>query len=243
MDHTPLYKQLKNKILDDIVNQVYQVDDMIPSQFEYAEKYGVSRVTVRQAINELVYNGVLYTQKGKGTFVKSIPVQYRDHNRLHGFTENIRKNRSVSQTKVLEVTRRTANQKLAQQLRMSIGQPIMHLKRIRYADGIPLALEDAYLNEKMVCGIDFFQDVRDNVSLYRLIREKTDIRFHHAEEAITAVLCGEEASMHLNVRRNDPILFVRRLTYVDEETPFEYCENVIRSDVHSMVVRFNNTDY
>lgn len=240
MDHTPLYKQLKNKILEDIVNQVYKPDELIPSQFEYAQKYGVSRVTVRQAINELIYNGILYTQKGKGTFVKNIPVDLQGYNRLGGFSENWKKTSQQDHTKVLQINKTGANKKLAEKLAMQIGQPIIHIQRLRMASGIQLTVENSYLNCELVENIDFFNELRDNVSLYKLLREKTSITFSYAVETINAVLADSEVSEQLNIKINEPILFVKRTTYMDNEIPFEYCENYARSDVYGVTVRYNS---
>ncbi|MBW8347913.1 GntR family transcriptional regulator [Bacillus sp. IITD106] len=242
MEQLPLYKQLKNKILDDITTGVYKPDDMIPSQMYYSKKFDVSRVTVRQAINELVFNGILYTQKGKGTFVKKIPINYLQDNRLRGFTESLKQNNESRQTKLLEINRIYANKMLSKKLELQIGSPIIHIKRLRIADGITIMLENSYLDFSIVKDINFERDFGDNISLYRLLREKADIQFSYTEEEISAVKCDKPISSLLYIEENEPILFIKRVTYLEKGIPLEYCENYIRSDIHSIAIRFDNKD-
>jgi GntR family transcriptional regulator len=238
--YIPLYKQLKNKIIEDIENQIYKPDDMIPSQMEFVKKYGVSRVTVRQAINELIQSGVLYTQKGKGTFVQKFPIHYRGFNRLHGFSENVEKTGHSPFTKVLGINFIQADKKLSEYLKVEIGHPVVYVKRVRTARGVPLTLENSYLNQERVNRIDFFKQFGDNRSLYQLLRDEAGVRFDYAQENINAVLASPEVARDLGVDVNDPILFIRRVTYESGDIPVEYCENYMRSDVHGIVIRFSN---
>lgn len=235
----PLYKQIKNKIIQDIRNQVYKPGSKIPTQEAFAEKYGVSRVTVRQAIVELVQSGVLYTKRGKGTFVRPLPVPYRGFNRLHGFSENVRKTGRRPASKVLGLDVIQADAKLAQSLQLDIGHPLVYIQRLRMVQQIPVTLENVYLNRSWVETIDFSKELHDDVSLYELLKRRAGIQFQYAEETISAVLAGEEEARRLGVTPQDPILFIRRTTYVDEHSPVEYCENYMRSDVHGIVIRYD----
>lgn len=236
--YIPLYKQIKNRILEDIKNQVYKPDSMIPSQKEFAEKYGVSRVTVRQAITDLTRSGILYSHKGKGTFVRKFPVHYRGFNRLHGFSEDVRKTGQRPAAKLLQLDVVEADKELSESLRVEIGHPLVYLKRLRMAQNLPLTVENVYLNKERVGAIDFRRELRDDVSLYKLLREQAGITLRHAEEMISAVLADEDEANLLGVTVQDPILFIRRVTY-EEDGPVEYCENYMRSDVHGIMIRYD----
>lgn len=242
MSYIPLYKQIKNRIVADIRNQVYKPDSKIPTQEEFAQKYGVSRVTVRQAIVELVQSGVLYTQRGKGTFVRQLPLQYRGFNRLHGFSENVRKTGQRPTSKVLLLDRRPADKTLARELDVEIGHELVYIHRLRLVQDLPVALENVYLNAKWVKGIHFEKDLQDDVSLYELLRSRIGVRFQYADEVIGAVLAEEETAERLGVATKDPILFVRRTSYVGDGTPVEYCENYLRSDIHGILIRYDERD-
>ncbi|NLZ52522.1 MAG: GntR family transcriptional regulator, partial [Thermoanaerobacteraceae bacterium] len=208
--YKPLYKQLKEKILQDISDQIYRPGDKIPSQNELAKLYEVSRVTVKQALNELIYSGILSTQKGKGTFVKDLPFNKYTNNRLEGFTESIEKIGYKAYTKVVDVTAIEANKYLATKLQVEIGHPIILLKRIRMINGVPMSLDISYLNKSMISNIEFTKEFLENKSLYRLLREKANIKFSYAEEKINAVLSDVETSELLKISKGEPILFIKR---------------------------------
>ncbi|HHY42188.1 MAG TPA: GntR family transcriptional regulator [Thermoanaerobacterales bacterium] len=237
--YKPLYKQLKEKIIQDISNQIYKPGDKIPSQNELAKLYDVSRVTVKQALNELIYSGILSAQKGKGTFVKDLPFDKYSNNRLGGFTESIEKIGYKAYTKVVSVTFIDANKYLAGKLQVEIGDPIIHLKRIRMINDVPMSLENSYLNKALINNIEFTKEFLENKSLYRLLKEQAKIDFSYAEEKINAVLCDEEASELLKISKDEPILFIKRKTYTKDNLPIEFCENYVRSDVYNIVIRFN----
>lgn len=237
--YKPLYKQLKEKILQDISNQIYKPGDMIPSQNELAKLYDVSRVTVKQALNELIYSGILSTQKGKGTFVKDLPFDKYTNNRLDGFTESIEKIGYKAYTKVVDVTAIEANKYLATKLQVEIGHPIIYLTRIRIINDVPMSLENSYLNKSLISNIEFTKDFLENKSLYRLLRERAKIKLSHAEEKINAILCDVEVSELLKISKAEPILFIKRKTYIKDNVPIEFCENYVRSDVYNIVIRFN----
>jgi len=235
----PLYKQLKEKILQDISNQIYKPGDKIPSQNELAKIYGVSRVTVKQALSELIYSGILYAQKGRGTFVRDLPFDKYANNRLGGFSESIEKIGYKAYTKVIDVNVIEANQYLATKLQVEIGHLIVHLKRIRMINDVPISLENSYLNKAMIGNIEFTKEFLENKSLYRLLREKSNIKFSHAEEKINAILCDVDVCKLLKISKGEPILFIKRMAYVGGNVPLEYCENYVRSDVYSIVIKFN----
>lgn len=237
--YKPLYKQLKEKILQDISDQIYRPGDKIPSQNELAKLYEVSRVTVKQALNELIYSGILSTQKGKGTFVKDLPFNKYTNNRLEGFTESIEKIGYKAYTKVVDVTAIEANKYLATKLQVEIGHPIILLKRIRMINGVPMSLDISYLNKSMISNIEFTKEFLENKSLYRLLREKANIKFSYAEEKINAVLSDVETSELLKISKGEPILFIKRKTYTRDNIPIEFCENYVRSDAYNIVIRFN----
>lgn len=238
-DYIPLYKQIKKKIIEDISNGIYKPGDAIPTQKWFEKEYGVSRVTVRQAIVDLVSSGILYTQKGKGTFVGNIPLIQNGQNRLEGFTTNIAKVGYKAKSKILEIDMRPSNTKLENKLNTELGKPVLYIKRLRIASNIPVALENSYINYEKFDGLDFKNELKDDMSLYELIQDRSDIVLTNAEERIQAILSTDEISNHLKIIPSDPILFVKRLTYTHGNIPIEYCENYIRSDMYGVSVKYN----
>jgi len=236
--YKPMYKQIKDKILNDIINQVYKPGEIIPSQNEFAKNYGVSRVTVQQAFNELIYSGILYTQKGKGTFVSDLPTDnYND--RISGFSASVERIGYKAYTKVLAIENINANKKLSDALKIEMGQAVIHLKRLRSINDIFVALENSFLPYSMVSQINFDKDKFENKSLYQNLSNNAGIVFGYAEEKIRAIVSSDEVASLLKIDSGEPLLYVKRKTYDIQGQPFEYCENYLRSDIYGISIRMN----
>src|SRR5215471_6136578 len=136
----PRYHQLKEILREKIRAGELKPGDLIPSERELSETYGISRMTARQAITELVNEGVFYREQGKGTFVTRNKIT-QQLMRLTGFTEDIRSRGQLPSTKVLVAEMRPASEVVAEKLRISMGQLVFCIQRLRLADGEPLAIE------------------------------------------------------------------------------------------------------
>src|SRR3989442_12850833 len=136
----PRYYQLKEIMRERVRAGEWQPGDLIPSERELGETYGISRMTARQAITDLVNEGLFYREQGKGTFVSRNKItQQLIH--LTGFTEDIRARGQRPGTRVLSAEMRLADEPTAERLRINPGALIFHLQRLRLADGEPLAIE------------------------------------------------------------------------------------------------------
>src|SRR5260370_13733399 len=143
----PRYYQLREIMRERIRSGEWKPGDLIPSERELGETYGISRMTARQAITDLVNEGLFYRERGKGTFVSQRKVT---HQLIHltGFTEDIRARGQRPGTKVISATMQLADEETAEKLRISLGTPIFRLQRLRLADGEPLAIELSQINFK-----------------------------------------------------------------------------------------------
>jgi DNA-binding GntR family transcriptional regulator len=134
----PRYYQLKELIRDKIRQQEWQPGTAIPSERELVGRYGMSRMTVRQALTELANEGVLHREQGKGTFV-SQDLHPQSLMRLSGFTELIEAQGQQPTTQVLSAQMWPADKRVAQALCLRPGLPVFRLHRLRFATGKPLA--------------------------------------------------------------------------------------------------------
>jgi GntR family transcriptional regulator len=221
----PRYHQLKEILRERIRQGEWKPGDLIPSERELSETYSISRMTARQAITDLVNEGVFYREQGKGTFVAQNRItQQLLH--LTGFTEDIRARGQRPSTKVLSAAMLPADELVAEQLRIEPGTLVFSLRRLRLADDEPLAIEDSALNFKGCEGL-LDEDLEHN-SLYRLLEEKYGMPLMEAEQEIEAGLATSETAEILQIAVGSPVLFTRRTTFTDRNRPIEYARSVYR---------------
>ncbi len=226
----PRYFQLKEIMRERIVSGDWKPGDLIPSERELSETYGISRMTVRQAITELVNEGSLYREQGKGTFVSQRKVT-QQLIRLTGFTEDIRARGQRPGTKLLSAQMVPVDEAAAERLRIKVGVMLIRLQRLRLADGEPLAIEVSQLSFKG-CERLLEEDLENN-SLYWLLETKYSVPPMEAEQELEAGLAGSEEAQLLKIAVGSPVLFTRRTTYTERNQPFEYARAVYRGNKYT----------
>ncbi|MBU9725010.1 GntR family transcriptional regulator [Diplocloster modestus] len=233
----PKYIVIKQDILEKIASGVYVCGDAIPNQQELSQKYNVSRVTVREAVNELKARGILISIKGKGTFVADKIDSYYGTNRLGGLSQNKSQEKGELHSKVLSIEVVPANRGIAQSLKIREGETLIKIHRLRYLDEVCIASEESYLQYQYVNAIDFWNADLEHSSLYSLLREQADIEFKCAEEEIHPVLANDLLAQYFNIEYLTPVLYVKRVTITDDGIPLEYCDNYERGDAAGIRIR------
>jgi GntR family transcriptional regulator len=219
----PRYHQLKEILREQIRNGELKPGSLIPSERELSETYGISRMTARQAVTELVNEGVFYREQGRGTFVAQNRItQQLLH--LTGFTEDIRARGQRPSTKVLSAAMCPADEVTAHRLRIEPGDPVFCLRRLRLADGEPLAIEVSLLNFKG-CEALAEEDFEHN-SLYQLLVAQYGLPLMEADQEIEAGLARADEADILRISVGSPVLLTRRTTYTERNRPVEYARSV-----------------
>lgn len=199
---------------------------VIPSERELCERHEVSRMTARQAVKELVHEGILYREQGRGTFVAGEKIRHETA-RLTSFTQDMRERGMEVSSTTLESGVYNATSVVARMLKIEAGEPIVHIKRIRNADGQPMALETSHLRhgaaERML-DLDL-----DRTSLYGEL-SKLGVNIVGAEQRYEATLVRAEEAKHLGVPSKSPALLVERVTFDNTGKPFEYVKSLYRGD-------------
>lgn len=219
----PRYYQLKEIMREKIRTGEWKPGDLIPSERELGEQYGISRMTARQAITELVNEGLFYREQGKGTFVSRHKIT-QQLIRLTGFTEDIKARGQRPGTRVVSAQMCAADDTTAERLRIKPGLQIFCLQRLRLADNEPLAIESAQISF-MGCEKLLEENLEEN-SLYRLLETKYGLPLLEAEQELEAGLVGTEEAQLLNLPPGSPVLFIRRITYTERNQPIEYARSV-----------------
>ena len=219
----PRYHQLKEILRERVRSGEWKPGDLIPSERELSETYRISRMTARQAVTDLVNEGVFYREQGRGTFVARNKItQQLIH--LTGFTEDISARGQQPSTRALAVEMRPADEFTAERLRIAPGTQIACVQRLRLADGEPLAIEVSQLSfpgcERLL------EEDLEHQSLYHLLESKYGLPLMEAEQELEAGLAGDEEATLLKIAPGSAVLFTRRVTYTDRNQPIEYARSV-----------------
>ncbi|MDQ1000851.1 GntR family transcriptional regulator [Neobacillus niacini] len=230
----PIYHQLEEHIKQQIESGILQEETVIPSEREFAERFQISRMTVRQAINNLVSEGYLKRQKGKGTFVNKKKVE-QELQGMTSFTEDMLSRGMNPSSTLLSFQIIPADKKTAGDLRIEENDSVYKIKRIRLADGAPMALETAYIPVELVPGLTA---ENSNLSLYQYIEEHLSLSISEATQEIEASIANSHDAETLGITIGDPILLIERISYLQNEVPFELVKSTFRADryrfVHTM---------
>ena len=229
--NTPIYKQLQEQLEQLIANDAWRPREPLPSETSLAQKLNISVMTVRQAMAQLVHKGLIYREKGRGTFVTPKPLDHHLH-RLEGFSEDMHARDLVPSSQVLVFEIEPAPKQIVQQLELGKDSPVLHLKRLRLADGHPVALHDAYLRP-----LDLTREELDEVGSLYLLLEHKGVRLTSGEETLEAIAASDEIARLLNVSRGAPLLKATRLTRDHTHTPVEIVIALFRADFYRYTVK------
>lgn len=224
---TPLYLQLKNALVADIGAGHYKPHERLLSERELGEKFKVSRMTVRQALTEMIREGILYTQVGKGTYVSEAKIK-QELQALTGFSQDMAMRGTVASGRVLEARVIPATLTLAAIFSVPMNTEIVLLSRLRLSDGIPLAIEEAYILHQVCPGIldhDFSKE-----SLYNVFATRYNTILVRAEQTMEASLVAPEEAELLQITSPSPVLRIERLSYNEQNTLIEYVKSAYRGD-------------
>jgi GntR family transcriptional regulator len=223
----PLYHQLKKVIEERIDSQEWTPGMRLPSERELCDQFQVSRITVRQALAELVNAGGLTRQQGVGTFVASPRIE-QNLTHLVGFTQDMQARGKRPGSRIIEQKALPAPPHIARALQIQPGDSMVMLKRLRLTDGEPMAIEIAYLPDAICNGL-LAEDMHDR-SLYQLLMTKYNVFPSRAEQQLQAIACPAAEAQLLGIAKGSPVLHIYRLTFTAEARPVEYTESYYRGD-------------
>lgn len=199
------------KILTELIgNGTYKEGSRLPSERELCRDYGLSRTTVRQAMQELIQGGYVASIQGRGTFVSKPPIK-QDLLRIYSFDDDMRRMGKNPETEVLDFLGITADEKLAKLFGVAIGEPLYRVFRLRAADGEPMLLETNYLLASRFS--DLSGEMVKGQSLYNLLINKYNLKLSLAEETFAPVLLRYMEAKLLCTTSNALGMLVERISY------------------------------
>nr|WP_253957873.1 GntR family transcriptional regulator [Metabacillus halosaccharovorans] len=221
-----MYYQLEEQIKKTIETEELQPGDALPSERELSESYQISRMTVRQAITNLVNKGYLFREKGKGTFVSSQKFE-QNLQGLTSFTEDMKARNLVPGSKLLHFEIYPADKDIRATLSLKDEELIYKIKRLRLANNEPIAVETSYLPVNLVPGLT--PDILAS-SLYTYIENELELTIGHASQTVEAAIVDAEDQQHLNIHKDVPVLLIQRETFLENGTPLELVRSSYRAD-------------
>ncbi len=216
----PLYAQIRDTLRRNILEGGCTPHERLPSESALMKSFGVSRITIRQALRDLHNEGLVFSAQGKGTFV-SKPKAVQNVQRLQGFGEAMAAQGYEATARLLSIQECRPSKPVAAALALPRGDAVVEVKRVRYLNREPVSLESSYFPLDIGRRL-FGQELSGDI--FPMLENRFGIPLGAADIAIDATLCDEETQHHLNLRLGEPILRVERLTYDRAGRPvdFEY---------------------
>ncbi len=212
------YKKIANILLKEIEEGLYNSVGKLPTEEQLVERFGVSKATIRNAVDILCNYGVVYQLQGSGMFV-------RNHDRSDYLTLALQRGLSSRygdkdiRTQCLEFKEIQADEKLADQMKCAVGTPLHYIERLRIVDGFYYSVEYTYYNKDIIPYLN--KEIIES-SIYKYIQEGLKMNISFADKYITSdKLCKKDAGL-LHLKEGDPALIINDIAYLSNGTIFNY---------------------
>ncbi|WP_461240747.1 GntR family transcriptional regulator [Paucilactobacillus sp. N302-9] len=215
---SPVYIQIHNEIRKEIEEGKWKIGAKIPAERELATQFEVSRMTLRQAIQTLVDEGILERHVGSGTFVANRKVQEKMSG-VTSFTDLMIAAGKEPSSKTISYHITTPSQSEADQLKLTGEQKVLRMERIRYGSGIPICYEIATIPAELIKN---FSKQEVTTSFYGTLEKKANLYPGRALQTVSAMSASEKTAEYLGIKRGDALLRLRQLSFLQDGRPFEY---------------------
>jgi GntR family transcriptional regulator len=227
----PKYSRLKEDLLALI--RGLAPGSVIQTERELCALYGVSRTTVRQALQELVHEGHLYRRQGRGTFVA--PPKLVQTIQLHGHAEEMEAAGLRPGSQLLSAESVAAPPEVAAFFGLAAGGVAHRIVRVRLVDDVPIAVQTVYLDQERFGEVG--GQLAESVSLYRLLRERYAAEIAGGEETIEAATADQETAGLLEIEPGSALLVLHRRSWQTDGRPVEWSASLYRADRYRVAVR------
>ena len=234
----PYYQQIKEAVRSLIASGMLKPGDMLFTEFGLSEQLGVSRLVVHRALHELVNEGLLIRQRGKGTFVAP-PARpsYTVIGPLFGMTESLAKDGFSPQNRILVQEVIPAEGDPSRALALPAGAKVVHLFSLRLTDGLPLAIEDMYLPAERfptLAELDM-----NNRSIYATLERLYGAQPQDATDVVSAGSATREEARLLGINKGAPVMRIQRTSTDRQGLPVEFSRVVFHAERYQFVARMH----
>jgi GntR family transcriptional regulator len=221
--------ETRDRVLD-LIEQL-GVGESIPSERQLSADLGVSRLTVRAALDELVREGYLVRRRGSGTFVSEPKIA--QELTLTSFTDDMRRRGMSPASRTLELKVVPAGARLGRLLHVSPSEPVVVAKRLRLADRETMAIETLHVRESLVPGLTA-ADLEAG-SFYALLRDRYGVVVAGGVQTIEPTVTNEEESAALGVPLHSPAFLFERFSRNGDDQVVEFVQSIYRGDRYRIV--------
>jgi len=204
----------------------------LPSERELAERFGVARMTVRAQIERMAHRQLVYRQQGRGTFVAERRLAHTEH--LTSFTEDMRARGLSAGARMLGVETVRAPRALAARMELPFGSKVVQVRRVRTADGVPMAVEQTHLPVARFPGLA--DEDLTTLSLYAVLAQRYGVELAEAVQRVTVVLVDAENAVLLETPVGEPAFRIERLTRDASGVVIEFAASVFRGDRYEVLM-------
>jgi GntR family transcriptional regulator len=224
----PAYVQIEDRLADAIAGGGLDPGARLPPERVLAERFGVSRMTLRQALDSLQHRGLLHRQRGRkgGTFVSEPKIE-RDLTTVAGLTQQLRRQGHQAGARVLSARSGPSGQRTAEALGLTAGDEVHEVVRLRLSDGAPLALERSLFPAARFPGL--LEHALEG-SLYELLEREYAEQPSRSIERLEPVVADAREAELLHMPAGSPLMLVERIAYDASGTPVEYARDLFRGD-------------
>jgi len=228
----PLYYQLKEIFRSWIISGRFDVHNKFPSESELQKMFSVSRMTIRRALSELVDEGFLIREQGRGSFVVQPRVQ-SSLRRLTSFSEDMQMRGLTTQSVILSF-QVLKDSEVATQMGIAKDEELVQLRRLRLVEGEPVAIQNAFIRRRF-CPDIVTRGLIDG-SLYKTLENVYGLRLGRAIQTVEAKPADDYEANLLKMKTGQPVLLLERLTYLSSGEPLEYVRSSYRGDRYRFIV-------
>lgn len=226
-NNVPLYIAFSNTIKQAVQTGILQQGDFLPSERDFSQQLGVSRITVRKALETLHQQDFITRSRGYGTFINNkFEYSLKD---AKGFSQQVVLKGKKPNTVWVNKNSISCSDDVAARLNLKVGEEVFMLKRIRYADDEPVSIEESYVPIALIDDPD-----QIGLSLYDYFYSR-HIYPHRTKSWVTAQMPDKEFQSHIKLQKVIPVLLIRQVAFDNQNQPIEYSINYCRSDMYTFV--------
>mgnify|MGYP003280206341 CR=1 FL=1 len=222
--NNPQFERTMDALAEYIDRNNLQADDALPSERKLAQILGVSRGTVREAINRMCMEGRLYTVHGKGSFLAG-EKESIDMKNMISFSGSVLEQKREPGSRQISLQLEKAGESEAKYLKIEVGEEMYVLTRVRTVNGINLLLEISHIPARYCPGLEKFSF--EERSLYDTLEKVYKIKMERQDITVRLSKAAKLEARYLDIGCEDPVFVEKAVAYSEENTPIEYTKSIV----------------